>query len=291
MQLQFDIDLFVSPELANEFICCICQTIYRHPFLDSCKNQKHTFCKECIQLNLQKYRTCPISRGLLKLADLKTDELTISKLNQLDMKCYFHFNKCNWAGKFEFILEHIKVCKFKTGEFFTRESSLESSKGDPINWSLLDFTNDINQTKLKKVKMRFIKHINSNGENISCLKSIQFVFEEQNSRNSKRIIFSPKLGNSTKTGECKIDKKIDFEIHKDDRVSGFVFYGGQTHFVAVGIMIDKKFKIKVFGYPELRKKRFPMVFLNNGQMIGFSGEFSQVVEKIRFQYWIHSDQK
>jgi hypothetical protein len=90
----------------GEIDCCcsICLGIFRDPATIECG---HTFCRECIDLSLEKKRQCPTCRKNLQKGPLPVLCLR-TYINCLKIKCE---NDCGWTDNIEKYDTHLRCCE------------------------------------------------------------------------------------------------------------------------------------------------------------------------------------
>ncbi|XP_070545557.1 V(D)J recombination-activating protein 1-like [Ptychodera flava] len=105
------IERFVERDIAEHFVCCICQGVPTSPSMSSCD---HIFCTGCIDQWLKNSSACPSCREVVESTDL--DKLTGNTLNVYDslrLQCVFHDLGCSTTCSLSDHKEHEKNCAFK----------------------------------------------------------------------------------------------------------------------------------------------------------------------------------
>lgn len=90
----------------KDFLCSICFKYFRDP-LSCCKDQ-HNFCRICITRWLRQQDTCPLDRNVLKLDDLKENDILKMKILSSTVKC-----DCLWEGELHNLEQHELDCPCK----------------------------------------------------------------------------------------------------------------------------------------------------------------------------------
>ena len=91
-------------------ICPICLNILNNPKCCSSKTNSHSFCKECIDINLKKNNKCPMCQQKF---EYKTNSLINNVLYKLKFKCCFEKNGCKQIINYLDYFNHAKNCNYK----------------------------------------------------------------------------------------------------------------------------------------------------------------------------------
>jgi len=127
-----DIEDFLpeNRSLVLDYLCPLCKGIYYKPVVDPCGS---IYCRKCIQICLEKNKTCPSGKAFGPQALITIDFIT-NVLDKLELYCKNKVSGCIWKGRLANLDEHIeKHCEYQcvrcTNEgckTVLRKSSLEN---------------------------------------------------------------------------------------------------------------------------------------------------------------------
>ena len=124
----------------QQYICPLCNGVLVEPLMDQ---KGHMFCKNCLSLyeknssSKHKKLECPVSNHVIKMANLKPNELIINYFK--DMLCFCPNKKkgCKWEGKYYIRNKHKeKECKFIDSELCPNEGCKKIIKTENLKYHL-----------------------------------------------------------------------------------------------------------------------------------------------------------
>ena len=104
----YEPDNLVENYISFDKICPICLNILVNPINCSLNKNSHSFCKKCIDINLQKSNKCPICK---KFFEYKINKDIENLLNDLYFKCSFYREGCNKIINYSEYFSHLNNCK------------------------------------------------------------------------------------------------------------------------------------------------------------------------------------
>ena len=112
-QSGFDRDKFVDcKDELDEFLCAICQGIFRDPKVTQCCGQ--TYCHKDISQWLVAHNTCPNCRKRLSVSGLIDPPKALKNLwSKLKMRCDYSEQGCNESINLEDVAVHLSQCDYR----------------------------------------------------------------------------------------------------------------------------------------------------------------------------------
>jgi len=105
---ELDLDLFSteSKQILKDYICPLCEGVYKYPVLDSCGD---IFCKECFNISISKSQLCPVRNIPYKdLKSFSTLEFINKILDKQKLSCKNKANGCEWFSTLSFYEKHLQ---------------------------------------------------------------------------------------------------------------------------------------------------------------------------------------
>jgi len=105
---ELDLDLFSteSKQILKDYICPLCEGVYKYPVLDSCGD---IFCKECFNISISRSQLCPVRNIPYKdLKSFSTLEFINKILDKQKLFCKNKANGCEWFSTLCFYEKHLK---------------------------------------------------------------------------------------------------------------------------------------------------------------------------------------
>lgn len=94
-----------------QFTCNICLMLFTDPMVTQCCRQ--LYCKQCISEWLKNHDICPFDRQPLTTEELSSASRPfVNLLNEVKVKCDYHFKGCSATPILEKLNEHTMSCEF-----------------------------------------------------------------------------------------------------------------------------------------------------------------------------------
>ena len=123
-----------------QYICPLCNGVLVEPMMDQ---KGHMFCDKCLKLyeenNSSKHKRmeCPISNHVLKIGNLKPNELINNYLKEMMCFCPNKKKGCMWVGKYHLRKKHSeKECEFINRELCPNEGCNKKIKTEKMKLHL-----------------------------------------------------------------------------------------------------------------------------------------------------------
>ena len=120
----------------QEYICPLCNGVLFEPMMDQ---KGHMFCNNCLSLYEKnsnpkhKRLECPISNHVLKMGNLKSNELINNYLREMMCYCPNKKKGCSWEGKYYLRNKHVeKECDFIDKELCPNDGCKKKIKSENI---------------------------------------------------------------------------------------------------------------------------------------------------------------
>ena len=199
-----------------QYICPLCNGVLVEPLMDQ---KGHMFCDKCLTLYEQNNSTkhkkleCPVSNHVLKMGNLKPNELINNYLKEMMCFCPNKKKGCKWEGKYYLRNKHIeKECEFIDAELCHNEGCGKIIKTENIK-NHLEKECDFRKTTCEKCKkvITFKEKEKHEGE---CGK-------EEEKKNKKILCKKCGLGITADQMEKHVSEECpEFEINCDFFVFG-----------------------------------------------------------------------
>ncbi len=100
----------------EDVLCSLCLDVMKNP--KQCING-HLFCEECINLALEKAKTCPVCKCDVTKENLGSNLFVRNVINKLEVKCEFiskeyEMDPCTWTGSLHARENHIANCEYQS---------------------------------------------------------------------------------------------------------------------------------------------------------------------------------
>ena len=109
---QLDINNFLPEcqDTLRDYLCPLCEGVYKDPIIDECN---HVFCKNCIEKSLKTTKACPlIPANMIDEKKLSSIKFVTNILDKQSLYCLNKSKDCKWFGKLQVLSNHLTIdCK------------------------------------------------------------------------------------------------------------------------------------------------------------------------------------
>ena len=109
---QLDIINFLPEcqEILRDYLCPLCEGVYKDPIIDQCN---HVFCRQCIEKSLKASKFCPLAPSVcIDEKKLNSIKFVVNILDKQTLYCLNKVKNCSWVGKLGMLNNHLlNECK------------------------------------------------------------------------------------------------------------------------------------------------------------------------------------